>query len=182
MANLSLRLRLAALALAGRKKGLADLFRLTAAAFGQEPPELRRLSRRGMLRAYARFTRSQAEKALAAGTAASVRENLYDDSLGLGRKIRGQLPIRDRADAAAALRALYRVLAIDKQVDERGAVTIRHCSLAAHYTPDVCRFMAAMDEGIVAGLCGGRLVFSQRLTEGAGACRALIAWPEGGDG
>ncbi|HEX7502149.1 MAG TPA: hypothetical protein VF451_01910, partial [Acidobacteriota bacterium] len=68
MANLSLRLRLAALALAGRKKGLADLFRLTAAAFGQETPELGGLSRRDMLDGYARFTRSQAEKALATGT------------------------------------------------------------------------------------------------------------------
>ena len=56
-------------------------------------------------------------------------------------------------------------------------VTIRRCFFAAHYPPEVCRFMSAMDEGIVAGLCGGRLVFSQRLTEGADCCRARIEWP-----
>ena len=39
--------------------------------------------------------------------------------------------------------------------------------------------MSAMDEGIVDGLCGGRLVFSQRLTEGADCCRARIDWPGG---
>jgi hypothetical protein len=179
MASLSLKLRLAALALAGKKKGLADLFRLTAAAFGQEPPQLRGLSRRDMLDGYARFTRSQVEKALASGAAAGIRKNLYDRSLRLGREIRGKLPVRSRADAAAALHGMYRILAIDKRVDARGAVTVTRCFFAAHYTPEVCRFMSAMDEGIVAGLCGGRLAFSRRLTEGADGCRALIAWPGG---
>ena len=179
MANLTLRLRLAALPLAGRKKGLADLFRLTAAAFGQELPELRGLSRREMLLAYARFTRAQAETALAKGTAAGVRANLYAAALRLGRDVRGKLFLRTRGDAAAALHAMYRLLAIDKQVDARGALTVKRCFFASHYTPEVCRFMAAMDEGIVAGLCGGRLVFSQRLTEGGDSCRGVISWPDG---
>lgn len=179
MANLTLKLLLASLLFAGRKKGLKDLFQLTAEAFGQEPPDLRGLSRGEILLHYARFTRGEAEKSLARGTAPAVRESLRDRSARLGRDIRSRLPIRSRADAAATLRFLYRTLAIDKAIDARGDVTIRRCFLAAHYTPEVCRFMSAMDEGIVAGLCDGRLVFSQRLTEGADRCRARIRWADG---
>ena len=178
MASPTLKLLLAGLTLAGGKKGLKDLFRLTAEAFGQAPPALRGLSRGEILLDYARFTRAEAEKSLAKGTAPAVRENLRDRSLRLGRDIRSRLPIRSRADAAAALRFLYRMLDIDLAVDARGEVTIRRCSLAAHYTPEVCCFISAMDEGIVAGLCGGRLVFSRRLTEGADCCRARIDWPD----
>ena len=179
MANLKLKLLLAGITLFGRKKGLKDLYRLTAAAVGREIPALRGQSRGEMLRGYARFTRGEAEHSLARGTAPAVRKELYDRSLRLGRDIRGTLPVRSRSDAAAALHALYRTLDIDKQVDPQGRVTVRKCSFAACYTPEVCRFMSAMDQGIVAGLCGGRLVFSQRLTEGADACRAVITWPEG---
>lgn len=167
---------LGGLLLAGRKKGLKDLFRLTAEAFGQEPPDLRGLSRGEILLRYARFTRAEAERSLSAGTAPAVRETLRDRSLRLGQDIRARLPIRGRADATAALRAVYRTLAIDKTVDAKGGVTIRCCSLAAHYTPEVCRFMSAMDEGIVAGLCNGRLVFTERLTEGNDRCRGRIEW------
>ncbi len=179
MAGLKLRLMLAGLRLAGRKRGLKDLFRLTSEAFGQEPPDLHGLSRAGILLNYARFTRAAAERSLAAGTADAVREKLRERSRRLGREIRSRLPIRSRAGEAAALRALYRMLAIDLAVDARGGVTVRRCSLAPCYPPEVCRFMSAMDEGIVAGLSDGRLVFSERLTEGAACCHARIAWPEG---
>jgi hypothetical protein len=179
MANLTLKLLLALLPLAGRKKSLEDLFRLTAAAFAQEPPAFHDRSRSAMLAGYAHFTRSEAEKSMARGTASAVRASLYDRSLRLGREIRSKLPIRSRADAAATLHCLYSMLDIDKAVDAQGAVTIQRCFFATHYTPEVCGFMSAMDEGIVAGLCGGRLVFTQRLTEGADRCRGRIEWPDG---
>ncbi|MCU0237666.1 MAG: hypothetical protein MUC72_11380 [Acidobacteria bacterium] len=176
MANLTLRLMLGGLLLAGRKKGLRDLFRLTAEAFGQAPPDLRGLSPDEILLKYAHFTRTEAERSLAGATAQTLRESLRERCQGLGRDLRSRLPIRSRADAAAALRALYRLLAIDLAVDARGEVTVRRCSLAAQYTPEVCGFMSAMDEGIVAGLSDGRLVFSRRLTEGADRCLARIDW------
>jgi hypothetical protein len=174
MANLTLKLMLAGLRLAGRKNGLKELFRMTAEGFGQETPDLRGLSCGEILQCYARFTRAAAEESLAAGRAPALRETLRERSLRLGRDIRSRLPIRSRADETAALRALYRLLAIDLAVDSQGNVTVRRCSLAAHYPPEVCRFMSAMDEGIVAGLSNGRLVFSARLTEGADRCSGRI--------
>jgi len=179
MAHLTLKLLLAILPIVGGKKGLIELFHLTAAAFGQEVPDLRGRSRREILLAFARFTRNEAERSLAAGTAATLRINLYDRSADLGRAIRRRLPIRSRADAAAAIQRLYGLLDIDMKIKSVGAVTIERCFFTTRYTPETCRFMAAMDEGIVAGICGGRLVFSERLSEGAGACRALIEWPDG---
>jgi len=179
MANLTLKLLLGILPIVGGKKGLIELFRLTASAFGQEVPDLRGRSRREILLAFARFTRSEAERSLAAGTEATLRINLYESSADLGRAIRRRLPIRSRADAATAIQRLYGLLDIDMKIASGGAVMIGRCFFAARYTPETCRFMAAMDEGIVAGICGGRLVFSERLSEGAGACRAHIEWPDG---
>ncbi len=178
MASLTLRLLLAVMALTGRKKGLKKLFRLTATACGRETPDMRGQSRREMLRRYATFTRCEAEKAIAGGTTAGVRKNLYESSLRLGRDIRRQLRVRSRADAAAALHCLYGMISIDKTVDARGEVTVKSCSFATVYTPEICRFVSAMDEGLVAGICSGRLVFSQRLTEGADSCRGRIEWRE----
>lgn len=153
---------------------------MTAEGFGQAPPDLRGLSCAELLLRYASFTRAESERSLAAGTAPAARAALRERALRLGRDIRSRLPIRGRADEAAALRALYRLLAIDLAVDAQDNVTVRRCSLAAHYPPEVCRFMSAMDEGIVAGLGGGRLVFSERLSEGSDRCRARIG-RDGGD-
>lgn len=177
MANLTLKLLLAGITIAGRKKGLKGLFLLTASAFGREIPDLRGQSRSEMLHSYARFTRREAETAIAGGMAAGVRKDLYENSLRLGRDILAQLPVRSRADAAATLRCLYGMLAIDMAVDAMGGVTVKHCFFAPYYTPEACRFISAMDEGLVSGICGGRLAFSQRLTEGASSCRARIEWP-----
>jgi len=182
MANLTLALLLNCLPLAGRRKALDDLLRLTAAAFGQECPEWRGSSHRERLHRFAHFSRSQAEKAIKQGTALTVRKILYENARHLGQELRARLPIRDRADVAAALHHLYRMLAIELTVDPLGAVTVRRCFFEPCYSPEVCRFISALDEGIVAGICGGRLVFSQRLTEGADACRARIEWPAGENG
>jgi hypothetical protein len=179
MANLTLKLLLAILPLAAGKKGLVELFRLMAAAGDGEVPDLRGRSRREMLQEFARFTRNEAERSLAGGTADAERKNLYARSADLGRAIRRRLPMRSRADATAAIQRLYGLLDIDMRIAANGAVTVGRCFFATRYTPETCRFMAAMDEGIVAGICGGRLVFTQRLSEGAEACRARIEWPEG---
>ncbi|MBE0665098.1 MAG: hypothetical protein IH584_04690, partial [Candidatus Aminicenantes bacterium] len=167
MANLTLRLLLNCLPLAGRRKALNELLRLTAAAFGQECAGWRRASSHNeRLRHFALFSRSQAEKAIKKGTELTVRKILYENARHLGQDIRARLPIRNRADVAATLHHLYRMLAIDMAVDPLGTVTVQRCFFEPCYSPEICRFISALDEGIVAGICGGRLVFSQRLTEG----------------
>jgi hypothetical protein len=181
MANLTLKLLLGIFPPVAGKKSISELFRLAAAAFDREIPDLRGRSRAEMLLDFARFTRDGAERALAGANAAAERKNLYERSADLGRAVRRRLPIRSRADAAAAIRRLYGLLDIDMKIASGGAVTVKRCFFATRYTPETCRFMAAMDEGIVAGICGGRLVFAERLSEGAACCRARIEWPEVGN-
>ena len=57
-----------------------------------------------------------------------------------------------------------------------GEITIPVCYFSKVYTPDQCRTMSLMDWGIISGICGGgRLVFTDRLTQGCGRCRAHLA-------
>ena len=68
---------------------------------------------------------------------------------------------------------MYDAIGVDFRGDAAGVVTVSRCYFSDVYTPEVCRLVSALDEGLLAGLAGGgRLTFSQRLTEGAVCCRA----------
>jgi hypothetical protein len=113
------------------------------------------------------------------------------------------LYVRTVEETMAAGRLLYRMLGIDFQGDargevprrgrsprrwpsgystreegERGEVTIARCYFSSYYSPQVCRLMSAMDQGLFAGLSGGgRLIFMTRITEGYDHCQAqFTAW------
>lgn len=158
-----------------RARELEELFARTAAAFGRPvPPAGRPLGPR--LQEYALFTRSQAEEALAAGGDRDALERrLYRAAAGLGRRYRIRLGLRSPGEAMAAARLIYRRLGIDFRGTAGGAVTIRRCAFSAVYPPAVCRLVSALDRGLLAGLSGGGdLRFSQRITEGAACCRAVL--------
>jgi hypothetical protein len=56
-----------------------------------------------------------------------------------------------------------------------GEIMVSRCLFADYYTEPVCRVIAALDEGIAAGLFdGASLEFTQRLTEGKPCCRAVL--------
>ena len=55
---------------------------------------------------------------------------------------------------------------------------IPKCFFSAYYSGPVCRVVAALDQGLAAGLSrGGRLTFVGRITEGNAACRAILEPP-----
>jgi len=163
------------------KKSLNDLFVLTARAFGKEAPDLRAMSWAECLRRYAVFTRAEVERALAEGPdVETVKERLKKDAMALGRSLRGRLGIRTPKEARDGLAVLYSAIEIDFQSDATGGVTIPRCFFSRHYTPAVCRVVSALDEGLAAGFTGGgRLRFTQRITEGSACCRAVLAMSEG---
>ena len=79
------------------------------------------------------------------------------------------------ADAMIAARICYRMLDIDFKGNAGGEVCITRCSFSGVYSPAACQVMSALDAGLLAGLTGGgRLLFSQRLTEGFPSCRARV--------
>lgn len=105
----------------------------------------------------------------------AVSQRLFDMAYGYGKWLRCAFGVVSTEDAMAAARVLYAMLGIDFTGDARGAITVSRCFFSCVYTPDVCKLMLALDAGMLAGLSdGGKLVFSQRITEGYPCCQARL--------
>lgn len=163
-----------------RKKKLAELLALTAEAFGAAAPAAESVSLADMRRLYADRSRSWAERALSRPEDAEASgRRLFEGGERLGRELRGTLRVASRREVMAAARVLYRALDIDLEGDAEGDIVVRRCSFDGLYPAEVCRLMSRLDAGILAGLAGGgELAFTERLTEGAGRCRARFTFPE----
>ena len=131
-------------------------------------------------RLYAERSRSWAERALSRPEdAEAAGRRLFEGGERLGRELRGTLRVASRREVMAAARVLYRGLDIDLAGDAEGNIVVRRCSFDGLYPAEVCRLMSRLDAGILAGLAGGgELAFTERLTEGAGRCRARFTFPE----
>ncbi len=78
-----------------------------------------------------------------------------------------------------AARILYGALQVDFEGSPGGAIVVRSCRFSRHYAPATCELIAALDEGLLAGLGGGgTLRFSDRITAGAGCCVAQYTFAE----
>lgn len=179
---MSVRLALAELHVpaAVRRRGLVELVERTARAFEVPAPDVGGETLEGLLHRFARFTREQAGRALASpAQSARARERLRLEAREFGLALRGRLGVRSRPEAMRAARVLYRMLDIDLSASLTGSITVRSCAFAATYGCDTCALMAAMDEGLFAGLVGeGRLEFATRLTEGAERCVAFFTFED----
>jgi hypothetical protein len=181
--GLRLRLLEVALPLGLRLWLLDELARVTAEGFGSPRPLWAGLPFETRLTGYARFTAEQAEALLAGGDEAAVEATaarLRRGAAELGAKARRRLAVRDGADALRALAVLYRQIGIEVSTTGPGEMVVGRCLFADYFSEPVCRVVAALDEGIAAGLSGGaRLEFVERLTAGAPHCRARLV-VEGG--
>lgn len=159
-----------------RKRKLAELFASTARAFDCDMPSLEGLSYDECLKKYALFTRDQAEKSIRRGNdTETVKNNLYRNAYRLGEELGKQFRITTIEEAMTMTRILYHAIGIDFHGTVQGEITIRRCFFSGYYTGDICRIISSLDEGIIAGLSGGRqLVFSERITEGGECCKACL--------
>jgi hypothetical protein len=155
---------------------LDELARATAAGFSSLPPQWTSRSFETRLEEYARFTADQAGRVLQADDPSAVeiaRQRLCDESAELGAKVRRGLRLRRPADAMEALAALYAHIGIEMNASDAGDIVVRRCLFAEYFTEPVCTVVAALDEGMAAGLSGGgRLEFVERITGGGPCCRA----------
>jgi len=88
--------------------------------------------------------------------------------------------VRTDDDARRAIVLLYRRIGIDAVIAEDGEVVVHDCLFSSVYSPEVCRLMCAVDDGIAAGVSGGGgLSFTRRLTEGCPECRGRFVVPGG---
>jgi len=155
------------------KRGLRELFVLTAAAFERTAPDLGRKNAAERLALYAETTARWAGEAPAAGGGEKIRGRLRREAFLFGLRMRRRLGVRTEAEAWAAARLLYGLIGIDFQAGPGGAMAMSRCAFAARYNSEVCGIMSGFDEGFLAGLWReGRMAFSARLTEGAPVCRA----------
>jgi hypothetical protein len=160
-------------------QGLRRLFAVTAEGFQVPLPDRLPRSHHQLLELYARFTAQQAVEALRSGRDLDpLRERVYRGAQGMGAGLRRQLGVGTMPEVMAAARVAYRALDIDFVGSPDGAIVVSRCFFSRHYSPEVCSLISALDAGLLAGLSGGgRLEFSQRLTEGADCCCARLEAP-----
>lgn len=158
-----------------RDEKLRTLFRVTAEAFRSPVPEMGGLSYPDKLRSYALFTREEVQKLTTNEERESVKKRLFEGARRLGGELREQLRITSFKEGMSAVRLLYRALGIDFRGEASGEVTIGHCYFEKFYSGDTCRLISSLDDGLISGLSGGgRLSFTERITEGHPCCMAAI--------
>ncbi len=167
-----------------REEILEDLFEATADAFDCPAPTLDHLSYDECLRTYALFTREQAVKALAFGRdVPAIKTQLYQNAYPLGGKLRKWFAVDSIEEVMELGQILYGAIGVEIQGDTQGDVTVKHCYFSQFYSGPVCDLISALDDGVFSGLSGGgRLVFSERLTEGRECCKAKLWEGESGIG
>jgi hypothetical protein len=155
---------------------LAELFEATADAFECPAPAHDHLSYDECLRTYALFTREQAEKALQAGRVIpAIKTQLYQNAYPLGWKLHKWFGVDTMPEVMELGQILYRAIGVEIQGDSQGNVTVKRCYFSQFYSGPVCDLISALDDGVFSGLSGGgRLTFSERLTEGRQCCRAKL--------
>jgi hypothetical protein len=162
-----------------RRACIRRLAEITAEALGAPVPADRRTAEK-TLQAFAAFSARQVQALLKSGRGLSAaRERLFSGAFVLGTRLRRVLGIKSRKEAMRVTRALYRMIGVDFRPAPPNvsgtAFQIRRCFFAAHYSPAVCRLVSSLDAGLLCGLTdGGRMAFTQRITEGSSSCRGVV--------
>ncbi len=155
-----------------RNEILDELLAATADAFDCPKPTFDNIPYEERLRAYALFTREQAEIVFQDGRDVNaVKERLYRNAFPLGGKIRKWLGIDTVEEVMELGQILYRAIGVSMQGDTNGQVIVSRCFYSQFYSSSVCDLISALDDGVFSGLSGGgRLEFCQRLTEAKDYC------------
>lgn len=161
------------------RRRLSRLVAATADAFQRPAPDIRGLSYRESLNAFAVFSRDCAEACLdLPGGHDEVRSRLFDAARAIGQELRRDFRVTTGQDVGSALRIAYQALGIAFEGSGYGEVVITRCLFSSYYSGPICRIMEALDQGLACGLSnGGRLTFTCRVTEASPVCRAVLEPP-----
>jgi hypothetical protein len=157
-----------------KRRELMNLFAITGSAFGAEVPGLDGFSYDQCLTEYARFTKAVVDRSIDnLHNLGIARQELCHRSFDLGNTIRKTFAVTSTKDVMTACRVIYRCLGIDFRGTVKGGITICDCFFSNYYSEQVCGVISCLDKGLVAGLSGGgKLSFTQKITEGMDCCRA----------
>lgn len=156
---------------------LQILLNATAEAFYRPKERIWHLSAEKALAAYMSYTISCTENVLV------DKKRVYRQACRLGERIRRFSGFTRKEDLERLVFYLYSNIGIKMAGHLPGEIIVPVCRFSRVYTPEQCRTMSLMDWGIISGICGGgKLVFTERLTQGCGRCRACLTQepkPEG---
>jgi hypothetical protein len=161
-----------------RKRKTAELFKVTANAFGVKlPAVLPAESPDALLERYAEFSKNQAQAILKnRGLVEEIKARLFAGAYGMGVCLRNELNLKNDRDFHMATRVIYKALKIDLEFLRDGEIVIKKCFFSEFYSEGICSLMSSLDSGLIAGLSGGlKMSFYQRITEGCSCCRAVIS-------
>jgi hypothetical protein len=161
-----------------QKRKLGMLFEATARAFQVTSPSTSGLSYNDALKLYARFTREQAFKSIEQGDELALQSRLFQNAFQIGRQFRADFRINTTEEVMRMGALVYKILKIEFEGKPQGHIVIKRCFFSDYYSGDICRLISSLDEGLLSGLSGGgKLSFSQRITEGKECCRANLEAP-----
>lgn len=152
-----------------RRMQIRILMNITAEAFSINKSELRKIRGGDELENYARFTLLCMEKGRV------ECEKIYERAYAAGRRIRNVTGIYSRRDVNRLIFLLYSNIGINMFGNVDDEIVVCPCYFSRFYTPYQCRIMSYVDSGIISGIAGGgKLEFSQRITEGCSCCRGVL--------
>ncbi len=159
---------------------LSVLFRMTAASCGCKAPSMHGMDSGERLKLFRRFT-LDAVKTCRKEALPSLRKEMYRRAFRIGRCLSFLPGLGDWKNRKRLIAVLYRNIGIQvrnagDESRKKGTwhIGIPYCSFSSEYTPGICYVMSGMDAGIICGLLGGgKLVFTQRITEGCPYCTAF---------
>ncbi|HEX6580929.1 MAG TPA: hypothetical protein VF195_08665 [Actinomycetota bacterium] len=159
-----------------RRAILRELISAIARAFERPCPPTSGLSSEELLACAIDASHRWSEDALAgAADRSEVEERLFSEAFALGRRAKRRLRIGTEEEGLSAAGVIYEAIGVELRAGGAGAIVIPRCAFARVYGPAACELMSAMDSGLIAGLTGAAgLRFTERLTEGASACRAIV--------
>jgi hypothetical protein len=154
---------------------IKELFTITASAFEVALPDLSGLKYRDLLQEYACFTKSESNKILKnTQKTAEVRSRLHKNALETGLRLKDELKIKNYDEVLVASGIFYRILGIEFSGDTSGNIAISKCFFSGYFSAENCELISALDEGVAAGLSGGELKFTQRITDKKDCCMAKM--------
>lgn len=161
-----------------RKRKTAELFKVTANAFGVKPAAI--LPDEGsdaLLKRYAEFSKNQAQAILKNRRLLDgIKADLFAGARTMGVCLRKELNLKNDRDFHIATRLIYKALKIDLEFVRNGEIVIKKCFFSEFYSEKICSLMSSLDLGLIAGLSGGlKMSFYQRITERCSCCRAVIS-------
>jgi hypothetical protein len=160
-----------------KSKKLKKLFEITSYAFTGKVATPSARNYTALLTEYACFTKSQAEQLMANRLMSeAVRNALYESAYGMGTDLRHELGVKNDHEFRVAVRSVYRALKIDFSCDHCGRFMVRRCFFSTFYSGAVCEIIASLDQGLVAGLSGGKkMSFTSRITVQSPCCEGTIS-------